>query len=262
MIDIHCHPLSGVDDGAETFETSIAMCKMAAEDGITHLVATPHSNYKYEYRPEINRKKLEELQAAVGDTPKLLLGCDFNLSYENIRRLIEGRKQFTINGTHYVLVEFHNQFVPEQFDQVFYEIEVAGLTPILTHPERNRVIRGRPEILYRWVLRGCLVQITAQSFTGRFGREAQKAAEMLLERNLVHFFASDAHDLQHRPPLLSPCYEKVAQVRGREIADLLFTKNPEAVIQGKPLPLGPDPIGPSECGRGIRSWLSSFFRRG
>src|SRR5713226_1644682 len=84
MIDIHCHPLSGVDDGAESFATSVAMCQVAAADGITHLVATPHCNYRYEFQPEVNQKRIEELQAAVGKVPKLLLGCDFNLSYENI----------------------------------------------------------------------------------------------------------------------------------------------------------------------------------
>src|SRR5260370_42170052 len=86
LIDIHCHPLAGVDDGAKNLEMSIAMCRIAAADGITHLVATPHCNYQYQFQPELNKKKVEELQAAAGKTPKLLLGCDFHLSYENIRQ--------------------------------------------------------------------------------------------------------------------------------------------------------------------------------
>ncbi len=259
MIDIHCHPLSGVDDGPETFETSVDMCRTAAADGVTHLVATPHCNFRYTFDAALNQKKIEELQTAVGDKPKLLLGCDFNLSYDNIRRLIERRKEFSINGTNYVLVEFGNQFIPSQFDQVFYEIEVAGLTPILTHPERNRVFRGKPELLHRWVTRGCLVQVTAQSYVGRFGEEARRFSEMWLDQNLIHFFASDAHDLKHRPPLLSPCYDKLVETRGKELADLLLQKNPEAVIQGRPLPPGPEPVAPAEE-KPKRSWLS-FFRR-
>ncbi len=260
MIDIHCHALHGVDDGAETFETSIAMCQMAAADGITHLVATPHCNYRYAYQPELNRKKIGELQAAVGDSPKLLLGCDFNLSYENIRQLVEQHSEFTINGTSYVLVELGDQFITGQLDQVFYEIQVAGLTPIITHPERNPVIRRKPDLLYHWITRGCLVQVTAQSYTGGFGREAQRFVELSLERNLIHFFATDAHDLKKRPPILSRCYKRVTEAKDEKLADSLFKKNPEAVIQGLPLPPGPQPVGPSEVKRRKRSWFSFLLR--
>jgi protein-tyrosine phosphatase len=259
VIDIHCHPLSGVDDGAETFEVSVAMCKMAAADGITHVVATPHCNYKFDFQPEPSRQKLAELQAAVGDSPKLFLGCDFHLSYENIRRLIEQRGDFTINQTAYVLVELDDLFIPEQFDRVFYDIQAAGLIPILSHPERNPVFRRKPETLYDWVTRGYLVQVTAQSYTGGFGREAQHLTETWLERNLIHFFASDAHDVMHRPPLLSACYQKVAETRGREVADLLLVKNGTAVIEGRPMARGPEPVSAAAAKRRRRGWLS-FLR--
>lgn len=259
MIDIHCHPLPGVDDGAATFEIAVAMCQMAAADGITHLVATPHCNYRYPYQAEVNREKVRELQAAIGDVPKLLLGCDFHLSYENIRQLVENHAMFTINQTGYVLVEFGDHFIPEQIDRVFYELQVAGITPILTHPERNPICRRKPELLYHWVTRGCLVQVTAKSYTGGFGRDALQISELWLERNLIHFFASDAHDLKYRPPILSDCYRKVFAVKGREIADLLIKENPGAVIHGKPLPPMPAPLAPREVKR-KRSWFS-FLRR-
>jgi protein-tyrosine phosphatase len=259
MIDIHCHPLCGVDDGARSFEVSVAMCKMAAADGITHLVATPHCNYKYPFDPEINRAKLAELQAAVGDAPKLLLGCDFHLSYDNIRQLIDDGVRYSINQTQYVLVEFSELFVADQFDRVFYEIQCAGLQPILTHPERNPVFQRRPELLYRWVSRGCLAQITATSYLGGFGRAAQHFTQTWLEQKLISFFASDAHDLKHRPPILSACYQKAAEALGEETADLLLRKNPEAVINGQPLPPGPEPL-PSKPARRKRGWLSLLRR--
>jgi protein-tyrosine phosphatase len=258
MIDIHCHPLADVDDGAETFETSVEMCKLAAADGITHLVATPHCNYTYQFRPEINRRKLEELQAAVGDTPKLLLGCDFHLSYENIRQLIEDRAHFTINQSSYVLVEFGEHFIPEHMDRVFYEVQVAGLIPILTHPERNPVVQRQPELLPHWVTRECLAQVTAMSLTGGFGAEVQSLSRDWLERNLIHFVASDAHNTQYRPPLLSACYKQVTEARGQEVADLLFRKNPEAVINGKPLGPQPEPLGPQPSKR-KRKWFSILW---
>ena len=258
MIDIHCHPLHGVDDGAKTFEVSVEMCRMAAADGITHLVATPHCSDRYAFDPEVNQAKLAELQAAVGQAPKLLLGCDFHLSYDNIRQLIGDGKRFTINGTDYVLVEFGEQFVVDHLERVLYEIECAGLRPILTHPERNPVFHRKGDLLCRWVKRGCLVQVTAKSYTGGFGRRARRLAEQWLGQNLIHFFASDAHDLRARPPVLSECRAKVARDVGDEIADLLLVKNPTAVIEGKLLPPGPEPL--DKPARPKRSWLS-FFRR-
>ena len=258
MIDIHCHPLPATDDGPKTLEVAVEMCRMAAADGVTHLVATPHCNYEYPFQPEENQAKLARLQAEVGDVPNLLLGCDFHLSYDNLRHLIENRTQFTINLSSYVLVEFDDHFVPEQMDHVFFELQVAGLTPIVTHPERNAVCRRKLEVLYNWVTRSCLVQVTAQSYTGGFGRAAQRFAEQLLERNLIHFFASDAHDTQYRPPVLSPCYQKVVAARGKALADLLLKRNPEAVVNGLPLPTGPPPLGPDTV-KNKRSWFS-FFR--
>lgn len=255
MIDIHCHPLPGVDDGAKTEEIAVSMCQMAAADGTTHLVATPHCNYQYNFDPEGNRTKLAELQAAVGEKPKLLLGCDFHLSFDNIRKLVENPRDFTINGMPYLLVEFGEFFIPEQIDRVFYEIECAGLTPILTHPERNPIFQRKPDLLHRWVTRGCLCQVTAQSYTGGFGSAPKRFAEKWLEQNWVHFFASDAHDGKHRPPLLSNCYKKIVAAHGEETADRLLNKNPEAVISGKPLTPGPEPLDPATTQR-QRRWYS------
>jgi protein-tyrosine phosphatase len=259
MVDIHCHPLPAVDDGAASFEIAVEMCQLAAASGTTHLVATPHCNYRYEFDPEVNRSKLAELQKAVGEKPELLLGCDFHLSYENIRMLVEDPRKFSINYTSYVLVEFGDHFIPEQIDRVFYDIECAGLIPILTHPERNPVFQHDPDLLYRWISRGCLCQVTAQSYTGKFGSAPQRFAKEWLEKDWVHFFASDAHDLRHRPPVLSECYKKVAATCGEETADRLLTKNPEAVINGRDLPPGPEAVNPAVAKK-RRSWFSFLNR--
>ena len=257
MVDIHCHPLPGIDDGAKTFEDAMEMCSMAAEDGITHLVATPHCNYEFAFQPEVNQEKMGELQRALGDRLQLLLGCDFHLSYDNIQQIIRDRGSFTINKTRYLLVELDDHFIPENMNQVFYDLQVAGLVPILTHPERNPVFHRKPEILYDWVGRGCLVQLTAKSFTGGFGQPARHLCEAWLDQNLVHFFASDAHDVKHRPPLLSVCYEKLAAVKGEREAERIMRRNPEAVIQGHPLPPSPNPV----AGKAARRGWFSFLRR-
>lgn len=235
------------------------MCQMAAADGVTHLVATPHCNYTYPFDPEVNRKKVAELQAAVGESPKLLLGCDFHLSFENIQQCVQNPHLFSINSTSYLLVEFPDLFIPEHLDRVFYEIEVAGLTPIITHPERNPVFQRKTGLVQHWVNRGCLVQVTAQSYTGGFGTSALRLAEDWLDRNLVHFFASDAHDSKHRPPILSKCYQKIVETKGEERAELLLRRNPEAVIQGKPLPAQPPPLDEEPRTR-KRKWFSFLWQ--
>lgn len=258
MIDIHCHPLWDTDDGAESFEVAVEMCRMAAADGVTHLVATPHCNYTYTYNPNSNRAKIQELQATLGSQPQILQGCDFHLSYDNIQRCLATPQDFTVNGTSYLLVEFPDFFIPDQLDRVFYNIEVTGLIPILTHPERNPVIQRKPDLLARWTHRGCLVQITAQSLLGRFGSRAKRFAEKWLEQNLVTFFASDAHDARDRPPVLSTSYKRVAELKGEEIANLLFKLNPEAVINGQPLPPQPEPV--EAAPRRKRRWFSFLLR--
>jgi len=143
---------------------------------------------------------------------------------------------------------------------VYYDLLVAGLKPIITHPERNSLLQRKPDLLELWVSNGCLVQVTAQSYTGGFGSKARKFSEKLLDGGLVHFFASDAHDVVRRPPILSRCYHKVAKEKGEEIADLLLQKNPEAVINGLPLPPQPDWTG-SESGARKRGWYSFLLGR-
>lgn len=258
MIDIHCHPLPGIDDGARSLEIAIGMCQLAAADGVTHLVATPHNNYSYTFDPDLNRQVLAELQKEIGDQPKLLLGCDFHLSYDNIQVCVQNFKDFTINRTNYLLVELPDQFIPDHLSRVYYEIQVAGIKPIITHPERNPLLQQKPDLLEHWVSIGCLVQVTAQSYTGGFGSRPRRYAEHLLETGSIHFFASDAHDIKRRPPLLSRCYRKVEKEKGKEIADLLLQHNPEAVINGLPLP--PQPDWDEVRAQHKRSWFS--FLRG
>ncbi len=258
MIDIHCHALPGVDDGAKSLEIAVEMCQMAARDGITHLVATPHCNYKYHFDPEVNRAKLAELQAAADPAPKLLLGCDFHLSWENVDRVPKEGKIFSINATQYLLVEFAELFIPDQMDNVLFDIDMSGFIPILTHPERNPVFKRKPDLLPHWVERGYLVQVTAMSLLGGFGNSSETLAKDWLQRNLVHFFATDAHDPRHRPPLLSECRKKVVELRGEQEAERIFDKNPEAVINGRPLPPVPVVVDPVPAKK--KSWFS-FLKR-
>jgi len=245
MVDIHCHILPGMDDGADTLETSIQMAEMAIADGITHVVGTPHANSQYKFDTEVIRQRRDELQAAVGDRLKLATGCDFHLSFENLQDLEKNPHKYTINQKNYLLVEFADFAIPPSMDETMHHLQLLGLSPIITHPERNALLRTKPERMYRWLHQGAYVQITAQSLLGRFGASSKERAEQWLDADRVHFVASDAHGVKGRPLQLRAAYEAVAERRGEEVAQALFTDNPLAVFEGLSLPYEPEQADPS-----------------
>jgi protein-tyrosine phosphatase len=244
MVDIHCHILPGLDDGADTLETSIQMAESAIADGITHVVGTPHANSHFVFDPEIIRQRRDELQAAVGDRLKLATGCDFHLNFENLQDLEKNPQKYTINQKNYLLVEFAEFSIPPSMDETMHHLHLIGLSPIITHPERNAMLRTKPERMYRWLHQGSYVQITAQSLLGRFGTAAQECAEQWLDEDRVHFVASDAHNLKGRPLQLRASFDVVAERRGEHVAQTLFRDNPLAAFEGRKLlyePEQPDP---------------------
>ena len=245
MIDIHCHILPGMDDGADTMETSIQMAEMAIADGITHVVATPHANSQYKFDPETIRQRRDELQAAVGDRLTLATGCDFHLSFDNLQDLEKNPQKYTINQKHYLLVEFADFSIPPSLDDTMHRLHLIGLSPIITHPERNAMLRTKPDRMYRWLHQGSYVQITAQSILGRFGSAAKKRAEQWLDEDRVHFVASDAHNLTGRPLQLRAAFDAVAERRGEEVANALFHDNPLAAFEGRSLPYEPEQADPN-----------------
>jgi protein-tyrosine phosphatase len=241
MIDIHHHLLFGLDDGSPDIDTSVAMAEAAAENGITHIVCTPHANGRWSFDPEVNRQKLGELTERVTGKVTLGLGCDFHLSYDNIEDALKNRAKYSINGKQYLLVEFDDLMIPATMNDTFYEMMVAGLRPVITHPERNLTIQRHPERMKEWLREGCLVQVTASSLTGRFGRTAQSLAMQFLDRDWVHFLATDAHNLESRPPKLREAYDIVAQRYGAETAERLCVENPRAAFFGEDWPEQPEP---------------------
>ena len=232
MIDIHCHLLPAIDDGAKSWDVTLEMCRLAEEDGVTDIVATPHANYEYHYDRVLHLDLLEELRARA---PKLRfsLGCDFHLSYENIRDAMDHPERYAIGDTHYLLVEL-SEYSAFNLSQTFFEMQTAGLLPIVTHPERNPVVLANPELLDRFAAVGCLFQITANSLTGFWGKTSQKMCEAMLKKNMVHFIASDAHGVKNRPPILSAARIAAAKIIGTDAADKLVNANPAAVLSNQP----------------------------
>ncbi|MBB5338332.1 tyrosine-protein phosphatase [Tunturiibacter gelidiferens] len=239
MIDIHHHLLWGMDDGASNLETSVAMAKMAEDDGITHIVCSPHSNGQYFYDPPIIDAKIVELQERLDRDSvgvKLGRGCDFHMSYENIQEAKLDPKKFSINGLGYLLVEVPDYGLPRGLTEIFYQLQLTGLTPILTHPERNPTLQNDQDRIAEWLQRGVLVQVTAASVLGRMGKHAERMAHELLENRWVNFLATDAHNTTSRAPKMREAFELVAKKYGPDYAHLLCVSNPLAVFLGKPMP--------------------------
>ena len=246
MVDIHHHLLWGLDDGARDFETSVAMAKASAADGVTHVVCTPHANNTYKFDPAINREKAAELQARLNqdNIPLTIgLGCDFHLSYDNVTAAKGDPTRFSINGHTYVLVELPDFAIPQGMTETFYELQLAGLTPILTHPERNPTLQGNQTRLEEWMRAGMLIQVTGDSVTGHMGKSAEKMAHQLLAKRWVHFLATDAHSVNRRPPRLSQARDLVAKKYGAAYAKSLVETNPRAVFNGQPFQPVEETIG-------------------
>ncbi|MGA8538750.1 MAG: CpsB/CapC family capsule biosynthesis tyrosine phosphatase [Terriglobales bacterium] len=244
MIDIHCHVLPEVDDGPKSWDAALEMCRMAAADGITHTVATPHANDRYPYDRAYLSDLLDQLREKIGSTLELQLslGCDFHLSFENLERALEQPHTYTIGDTNYLLIELSNFSVPTHLGSCFTRLGDRGLTPILTHPERNPILQQTPQRILEWVEQGCLVQVTASSLTGFWGERPEIIAHWLLDRSAVHILASDAHDTKRRIPNLSAARAVAEKIVGVEYAEALVDTNPGAIVKGTPIPYCPRPV--------------------
>jgi protein-tyrosine phosphatase len=229
-VDIHSHILHGLDDGAETLEDSVKMIELAANHGTSDIVATPHANARYRFDPALVDQRVTELTGRVDI--RIHRGCDFHLQVDNIHDAIAHPSKYTINNKGYLLVEFPHHAVFSTTDEILAELLDAGVVPIITHPERNAQLQDRFDDLARWVEHGCYVQVTAGSYTGAFGRRPRSCADEMLQRGLVHFVASDAHDCGQRSPNLRGAYQMLADIWGEEVIRPLFVDNPRAVLNG------------------------------
>ncbi len=236
MVDLHHHLLPGLDDGSPDLTTSVEMARLAEAEGITHIVCTPHASSNFQFHPEGNSLRLTQLRAALAEAGvrmTLGLGCDFHISYDNIQDALAHPSRYSINGHDYLLVELADYSISPNMHETFYELRLAGLMPILTHPERNPTLQRDPDRMIPWLRDGLLCQVTAGSVVGSMGRTAQKFAHRMLEQRWVHFVATDAHNITSRPPLMRRAYETVAKKYGESYADLLFLHNPLSVFEGQ-----------------------------
>jgi protein-tyrosine phosphatase len=237
MIDLHCHLLPGIDDGAKDLETALAMARMAVADGIRVLACTPHV-YPGMFENDSHgiRAAIEVLQTRLdeeGIALRLVIGADAHMTPELPRRLKEGTVP-SLGGTRYFLLEPPHHVSPPRLDEYVFNLLAVGLVPVVTHPERLTWIEEHYELFQKLVRQGAWMQVTAGSLTGRFGDTPRYWGERMLDEGLVHILATDAHSARGRPPLLAEAREAASRYVGQGEARNLVEVRPAGILANRP----------------------------
>lgn len=237
MIDLHCHLLPGLDDGAAELSVALDMARMLCADGVTVVACTPHILPGLYHNDGASiRSAVGDLQRALDDTGialRLVEGADVHLAPNLVAGLRDGRIP-SLAGSRYVLVEPPHHVPPPRLEQAFFELLVAGYVPILTHPERLTWIGSHYAIMHRLARAGVWMQVTAASLTGDFGRQAEYWGKRLLEDRIVHILATDSHDAVYRPPSLGRGRDAAERIIGAQEAEHLVLTRPSGVIANHP----------------------------
>jgi protein-tyrosine phosphatase len=268
MIDLHCHMLPGIDDGAPNMETSLAMAKIAVADGITHTACTPHIYPGlYENTAASIEKGVVELRAALKDAGiplQVTTGADAHLVPELLSGLKSGRIA-TLHNTRYFLLEPSHHVAPPRFRDSVFDILMAGYIPVVTHPERLTWISSHYDDFVYLAKQGVWMQVTAGALTGKFGKNAQYWGERFLNDGLTYIIASDAHTTGRRAPIMSEARDVAAKALGKEEADLLVRLRPIAILANATTAAVAPPPGLTTSGNSHRphKWLDRLnpFRR-
>ena len=236
MIDMHCHILPGIDDGASDLEEALEMARIAESEGIKKIVNTSH------FHPEFKYTMGEELVEAINIFNvalkankidlEVLIGNEIYYTDEIIEEL-HNLNFHTLNNSKYLLIEFSPMNVPKNLADVVYEVKLKGYIPVLAHVERYNNIIENPNIIYDCIKEGAIIQVNASSILGKHGKEIKKVSDILLDNNMIHIVASDAHGSERRRPQLREAYEFVKNKYSEETADNLFKNNQSLIIENK-----------------------------
>lgn len=237
MIDLHCHLLPGIDDGAKSLDMSLTMAQMAIDDGVGTIACTPHIYPgMYENTADGIRAAIDALQGELdqrGMPLRLLEGADVHLEPDLVGSIHAGRIP-TLAGSRYLLLEPPHHVAPPRFKESIFELMIAGFVPVITHPERLTWIDDHYPLFTHLSKIGVWMQITAGSVTGRFGSHAKHWAERMLDDGLVDILATDSHHPQHRPPLLAEAHAAVAARLGITEATHMVVTRPAGIINNSP----------------------------
>lgn len=220
MIDLHCHLLPGIDDGAESIDQALAMARLAVANGITHALMTPHIQPgRYDNAMDVIAGKVKQFQVILDEAGvplRIGVGSEVRVSIESLQMIVDGQVPYLgeLDGFHVLLLEFpHGQIIPGT-EKLVAKLLDRKIRPMIAHPERNKDVIRKLEKIRPFVEAGCMLQVTAGSVAGNFGEPARQTAMAMLENGWVDILASDAHDLIHRPPELEPGRRAAASIVG------------------------------------------------
>lgn len=265
MIDLHSHILPGIDDGAPDLETSLDIARMAVDNGIKVMAATPHfMPGVYDNEATDVRRRLAALEMALknaGIPLDVVSGCDAHIRPDFAACLRDGRI-LTINDSRYVLFEPPHVSLPQRMDELLHNVTASGFVPILTHPERLRWIEQNYDLVISLVEQGTLMQITAGSLTGRFGQRPQYWSQRMLAEGRVHILATDTHDTKKRPPTMTNAYDIAAAELGLDEAKNLVLIRPAMILDNEPAERLPPVLARKGADAPVRrSFLNRLFGR-
>ena len=259
MIDIHCHILPNVDDGSESLEESIAMAKIAESEGITKIVNTSHCHFDFKYKKgnelKLELEKFNQVLKEENINIEVLLGNELYYTSDLIERFDE-LDFFSMNNSKYILMEFSPINFPKNIEDVIYEIKIRGYIPIIAHAERYKQVQEDVNIVLDCIKEGALIQVNASSILGKNGEKAEDTSKKLLDNNMVHFVATDAHSSNRRRPLIKDSYNYILRNYGKEVSEKLFIENPTAVIENRDISI----LNPTKYEE-KRSFLKRLFRK-
>ena len=241
MTDIHCHILPFVDDGSENIEDSLAMARLAAESGVSAIIATPHCNLPYHgptnYKSAQLAQRFIQLQDAIvnaGIPLRIFPGAEI-LCTPEVPDLLRQGKLLTLAGSDYLLVEFFFDESLTYMDDMLSAVAAEGLIPVIAHPERYEAVQRNPHVVERWFRDGCIIQVNKGSILGRLGRRAELTSEWILSRGLAHAVASDAHSPLVRTPQMTEVFQHLSDYYAPEYEDILLNLNPARILDGLPV---------------------------
>ncbi|CAN5214703.1 tyrosine protein phosphatase [soil metagenome] len=260
MIDVHCHLLPGIDDGARDLEMALEMARIAQADGITHIVCTPHIYPgMYDNDAQGIRQAVAELQSRLDEAGiglRLSAGADAHLTPDLGADIAAGRVP-TLAASRYLLLEPPHHVAPPRFEETVFALMAGGLVPVITHPERLTWVETHHDVFVRLAERGCWMQITAGALTGRFGRRVSYWADRFVCEGRAHILATDAHHPTRRPPLLEEARAAAERLIGAEEAAHLVRTRPAMILADEAPEAAPAVVGRTQ--KKAFGWLSNWL---
>lgn len=236
LIDLHCHMLPGVDDGAKDQTMALKLAQAAVEQGISHILLTPHhmdSHYVNHKQEVIEKTAVFQGVLKSEEIPlKVFPGQEVHLTGDLLDAVLKNDILFMDAGNRYLLLEFPHNEVPEYAEDMVFELTSRGITPVIAHPERNLGFQKKPDKLYDFVKMGCLTQLTSSSYMGVFGDKVQELTEKIIKANLGFVFSSDAHNFEGRRFMMKKAFDRLSEREGSEVAEQ-FNLNAKNILNGE-----------------------------